>query len=107
MQSEIRMKFDIPAAPMQILRLLNEAGYEAYLVGGCVRDAMRGDRPHDYDITTSALPEEILQMICSFLSIVKSSPFAVGAVFSSSAGSVLFGGSRADQFIEHRLIFPR
>jgi hypothetical protein len=39
--------------------------------------------------------------------MVKSSPFAVGAVFSSSAGSVLFGGSGADQFIKHCLNFSR
>ena len=37
---------------------LNEAGYEAYAVGGCVRDRLLGLEPHDYDICTSALPEQ-------------------------------------------------
>lgn len=45
-----------------VLNRLNSAGYEAYLVGGCVRDSLRNVAIHDYDATTSALPEEILQV---------------------------------------------
>ena len=45
---------------MAVLKRLKDSGYEAYLVGGCVRDLLRGIPPHDYDVTTSALPEEIL-----------------------------------------------
>lgn len=42
-----------------ILNKLYKNGYEGYIVGGCVRDYLMGATPHDYDITTSALPEEI------------------------------------------------
>ncbi len=42
-----------------ILNNLRDAGYEGYIVGGCVRDALMGVIPHDYDITTNALPNEI------------------------------------------------
>ncbi len=52
------MKFDIPAGARYILQMLTAAGHEAYLVGGCVRDLLRGVPPHDWDICTSALPEE-------------------------------------------------
>ena len=52
------MKSDIPAGARHILQTLNAAGFEAYLVGGCVRDMLRGVAPHDWDICTSALPEE-------------------------------------------------
>ena len=46
--------------PTHILRQLEHAGYEAYFVGGCVRDTLL-DRPvHDWDITTSAMPEETM-----------------------------------------------
>lgn len=48
-----------PEAVKHIIRLLNEAGYEAYAVGGCVRDALLDKQPNDWDLTTSALPEEI------------------------------------------------
>ena len=54
------MKFCIPQSVQRALDVLTEAGYEAYLVGGCVRDALRGTEPHDYDITTAALPEQTL-----------------------------------------------
>ena len=44
----------------QILLRLEAAGFEAWLVGGCVRDRLMGITPHDYDITTSARPEEVM-----------------------------------------------
>lgn len=49
---------DIPAGARHILRTLTAAGREAFLVGGCVRDLLRGVPPHDWDICTSARPEE-------------------------------------------------
>ena len=52
------MKFEIPLGARRILRTLNAAGHEAYLVGGCVRDLLRGVPPHDWDVCTSALPAE-------------------------------------------------
>jgi len=41
---------------------LRDAGYEAWFVGGCVRDAWMGENPSDYDITTSALPDDVVQL---------------------------------------------
>ena len=52
------MNYDIPPGAKYILRTLTDAGYEAFLVGGCVRDMLRGVRPHDWDICTSARPGE-------------------------------------------------
>ena len=52
------MKIQIPADVAWILEKMREAGYEAYAVGGCVRDALLGKEPNDWDITTSAKPEE-------------------------------------------------
>ena len=48
------MRFDIPVGARHILQTLTGAGFEAYLVGGCVRDLLRGVAPHDWDICTSA-----------------------------------------------------
>ena len=42
-----------------LLNQLNHAGYEAFVVGGCVRDMLMGIAPHDFDITTSATPYEV------------------------------------------------
>ena len=52
------MNSEIPDGARRILQTLNSVGHEAYLVGGCVRDLLRGVEPHDWDICTSALPEE-------------------------------------------------
>ena len=52
------MRSEIPSGAQKILQTLTAAGYEAYLVGGCVRDLLRGVEPHDWDICTSARPEE-------------------------------------------------
>lgn len=49
----------IPEKVKRILCRLQEGGYEAYVVGGCVRDALLGREAHDWDITTSALPTEV------------------------------------------------
>lgn len=51
----------LPEKIVYILRQLNGAGYEAWAVGGCVRDALLGQEPHDWDVCTSALPEETIQ----------------------------------------------
>jgi poly(A) polymerase len=45
-----------------IVRRLRDASHEAYLVGGCVRDILRGVEPDDYDIVTSARPEEVCSL---------------------------------------------
>ena len=49
----------IPEHVKNILSELEKAGYEAYLVGGCVRDLLMNRAPFDWDITTNAKPEEI------------------------------------------------
>lgn len=53
------MELKIPEKAEIILHTLEEAGYEAYVVGGCVRDSILGRFPDDWDITTSAKPEEV------------------------------------------------
>ena len=56
------MNINFPDYTKKILQALNDAGFEAYLVGGAVRDLLLGRTPGDYDITTSALPEEVLSV---------------------------------------------
>ncbi len=53
------MRIELPKQVKQIIDTLQEHGYEAYAVGGCVRDAMLGREPQDWDITTSALPAQV------------------------------------------------
>ncbi|MCR5323763.1 MAG: CCA tRNA nucleotidyltransferase [Lachnospiraceae bacterium] len=53
------MKIDLPQSVNAIISRLEQNGYEAWAVGGCVRDSLLGRKPKDWDITTSALPHEI------------------------------------------------
>lgn len=52
----------LPISVNLILQTLENAGHSAYAVGGCVRDILRGVTPDDYDITTSALPDEVISL---------------------------------------------
>lgn len=52
------MIFNLPQNINYVLDTLTQNGHKAYIVGGCVRDLLCGKEPHDYDITTSALPNE-------------------------------------------------
>lgn len=67
MDKENRMV--LPEAVTTALSLLNEAGFEAYTVGGCTRDSILGTDPKDWDITTSALPEETLAVFQDYRTI--------------------------------------
>ncbi len=51
-----------PDSATEIVRELRSRGHEAYLVGGCVRDMVMAIEPADYDIATSARPEEIVEI---------------------------------------------
>lgn len=53
------MRIDIPQDAATIIKIFEQNGYEAYVVGGCVRDSILGRKPEDWDITTSAKPDEI------------------------------------------------
>lgn len=53
------LKIEIPSGANEIIHTLQNNGYEAFLVGGCVRDSILGRPIHDYDITTSATPDEM------------------------------------------------
>lgn len=55
-------KIDMPQGARYIIEQLNKHGYEAYIVGGCVRDSVLGKTPNDWDITTSAKPEQVKEI---------------------------------------------
>lgn len=54
-----RIKIAMPRDVQEVIEVLERAGFEAFAVGGCVRDAVLGRIPADWDITTSAMPEEV------------------------------------------------
>lgn len=59
----------IPDKCKLIFKILEENGYECYAVGGCVRDSIMGNEPHDWDFTTNALPDDICRCFSSYPTI--------------------------------------
>lgn len=53
------MKVQLPGSVKKIIHTLQDAGFDAYAVGGCVRDIMLGRKPADWDVTTNARPEQV------------------------------------------------
>ena len=56
------MKIELPKKVLFIINNLQLAGYDAFAVGGCVRDSILARKPQDWDITTSAKPEAIKEI---------------------------------------------
>lgn len=56
------MQIQVPHAVDMIIKELENYGFEAYAVGGCVRDTLLGKEPKDWDITTSAKPEQVKEI---------------------------------------------
>ncbi len=55
----MKKEFQLPPQVLQAMQLLNDAGFQCYAVGGCVRDMLRGVQPHDWDLTTNARPHQM------------------------------------------------
>lgn len=60
----------IPVYAQTVLEKLNKNGFEAYFVGGCVRDYIMGKAPYDFDITTNATPDEIKAVFKDFKTVL-------------------------------------
>ncbi|HBF86200.1 MAG TPA: CCA tRNA nucleotidyltransferase, partial [Clostridiales bacterium] len=109
------MNLTLDAGAEKIIETLEEKGYKAYAVGGCVRDLLLGKIPDDYDVATSAFPEEVIAVFGrenvattglkhgTVTVILKGKPFEV-TTFRSESGysdhrrpdSVKFVGSLAE-----------
>ncbi len=63
------MNFQLPAYVLTVLEQLNKNGFEAYVVGGCVRDMLLGLVPGDFDVCTGATPEEIQTCFADYRTI--------------------------------------
>lgn len=65
----MNININIPYEVETALNILNKNNFEAYIVGGCVRDSLLGNAPNDWDITTSAKPDEIISCFNNYRTI--------------------------------------
>ena len=75
-------------AAMNVVRKLQDSGFKAYLVGGCIRDLLLGKRPKDFDVSTDATPEQVHK-------VFSSNSMIIGRRFTID--HVLFGGVKTDK----------
>jgi len=85
----------IPEAPLTIIRTLHDAGYVALLAGGCVRDCLLGNVPHDWDIATDAAPDAVQALFPKTVAVGKA--FGV-IVVVTDAGEFEVATFRTDGF---------
>src|SRR5713226_3622619 len=76
-----------------ICRVLHDAGHQAYLVGGCVRDLLLGHEPDDYDVSTDATPDRVLELFPG--SITVGAKYGVILVLHASPGEQA-GGAQVE-----------
>lgn len=69
LSSKKPMNFQLPTYVLTVLEQLNTCGFEAYAVGGCVRDMLLGHTPYDFDVCTNATPQEMLACFCEFRTV--------------------------------------
>jgi poly(A) polymerase len=94
--------YNLKAHAGKIVRTLREAGYQAYLVGGCVRDLLLGLDPADYDVTTDATPDKVMRIFpetyavgARFGVVLVPEPASVSSVVSAS--DLNHGGHRGHE----------
>ncbi|MBZ5669615.1 MAG: CCA tRNA nucleotidyltransferase [Acidobacteriia bacterium] len=80
-------------AATEIVRRLRSEGFQAYLVGGCVRDLVMGREPQDYDVTTNATPDQVLTLFPDALTV--GAQFGV-VIVPREAGNVEVATFRSD-----------
>ncbi|MCR4926034.1 MAG: HD domain-containing protein [Clostridiales bacterium] len=65
----MQIKIDMPLQVKKAIDILNKNGYKGYIVGGCVRDSLLGREPEDFDLTTDASPDEMLECFKNYRTI--------------------------------------
>lgn len=83
------MHIACPSAVCDLLARLHEAGHEAFLVGGSLRDSLLGRPPHDWDIATSALPAETLAVFIGYRTIETGLKHGTVTVMTDDGGEPL------------------
>lgn len=92
----------LPCGGLELVNRLNRAGYEAWFVGGCVRDLLMGRVPQDWDICTSALPEQTKAVLAGYPVYETGIRHGTVLVRSGGAGYEITTFRRESAYTDHR-----
>ena len=84
LNERVKAKMDIPQDVKDFHRLFNKKNYKIFIVGGAVRDYLMGKKPHDYDLVTDALPDEIVEILKDYRTDIHGAKFGVVRVYTES-----------------------
>src|SRR5699024_8585404 len=102
MQWRIYMDYIIPSYVMKIIEKLEKAGYEAFLVGGRLRDIVLNKEPSDYDLTTNAKPDEMIQIFHDYTTILTGKKFGTVTVVTKKGHIEITTYRIEDEYVEGR-----
>ncbi len=91
------MKTKIPSEVESIARILSDAGFETYLVGGCLRDMLLGVTPKDWDIATNATPDKVQELFYNFGGRTREDP---ATVYENTFGTVAIKTTAEDETLK-------
>ena len=78
----MRIKIKVPKGVNNLINILISKGYDAHLVGGCIRDSLLNKKPHDWDICTSATPDEMREIFNNFKIVDTGSKYGTLSIYS-------------------------
>jgi len=96
------MELYIPGYVNKVLNRLEEAGFEAFIVGGCVRDLILNRIPNDYDVTTSATPDEIQEVFKNYKTLYVGKQFGTIVVIQSEGDIEVTTYRKEGKYIDGR-----
>ena len=79
----MRIKIKVPKGANNLINILISKGYDAHLVGGCVRDSILNKKPHDWDICTSATPDKMREIFRNFKIVDIGSKYGTLSIYSA------------------------
>lgn len=84
LNTRLNIKMTLPQDVLDIHAIFNDNGYNLYVVGGAVRDHLMGKIPHDFDMVTDALPENVMEMLSDYRTDLQGAHFGVVRVFTKA-----------------------
>src|SRR5680860_1026687 len=81
---------DIDPGALSIIKRLNDSSYEAFVVGGCIRNLIMGEVVRDWDITTKAAPEEIVEVFKGYKVVPVGKKFGTLTVVINNINCLLY-----------------